>query len=826
MGNDNLPFEFEGVNPFADPFLGQDLGPYHIESRLGQGGMGIVYRGIHRNLQRPVAIKVLSASADGFDSEAITRFHQEALAYAKVRHPNVVEIYESGAAKETQYLALELVEGKSLQEILNEQGVLEDYHIIEMGEQLCAALTTIHAAGLVHRDIKLGNVMISESGFVKLMDFGVVRARTGKGAKKSAEVGGTLRCMAPEVVEGEPGDSRADIFQLGALFYELLTGETFSVLTPNYLEDIEQSFFRGTATELRPDVSDALKELVIRCLQRSPALRFQSAGVVARELVRVRKEGSDYVSRRRLKSASGDKHPTEQQKIIGSAFSWLRNQYRLNPQPFAIALLVLLIGLMTGVAYFLLPEADDGQDKDPLLNQKGRTLQLGETIEVRPGIVGFELRWDVGDTSGLTLNASFRVAGGEPIFISSTFDNLSGRKFFPIEGTDPMHPTSLGWRVEHENIKVTGGRAAIGFHPIMAHQRSAKSVAVAFMNSHILVGTDAGVLNCFDLDKIGEKEGLLRSFLLGDNKSVSGLFLDGQYCYASFGSAASSQICKIDLTRPEGKEQLWTADYVFGLSARKAAKIGSELFWLTSVGHTGRNFLIALNEDDGKKKKNRILKGMKPLSPLSLKDHLLVAYNRKGRGVLTRIKSDSLKRQWHHIIDEEIDEPLTLDPTNTFIYFKSKKHVHRLRLFEKPFAGKRTKSVSLGDFRKELPGVASLLRLTDLSMYLTVFDDKEQKLKILSLPAGINSGHEKFTEKKVEIVTPSLAKVDGAAAPILAKSKCYLPLGQYLYVINSRSDEKVFKFKFPTDIVEIEPYGKRIFIALADGRIFNGMLPD
>ena len=546
MANDSSPFEFEGVNPFADPFLGKELGPYHIETRLGQGGMGTVYRAIHRNLERPVAIKVLSA-ADGLDKEAITRFHQEALAYAKVRHRNVVEIYESGAVDDTQYLSLELVEGRSLADIVSEQGGLEDYHIIELGEQLCAALTSIHAAGLVHRDIKLGNVMISDSGLVKLMDFGVVRARTGKGAKKSAEVGGTLRCMAPEVVEGEPGDSRADIFQLGALLYELLTGESFSVLTPNYLEEIEHSFFRGTATELRPDVSDGLKELVIRCLQRSPALRFQSAGVVARELVRVRKEGPDFVSRRRLKSASGDKHVAEQAQLIRSFFSWLRNQYRLNPQPFAIVLLVFIIAAMTGVAYFLLPESEDDKGKDPLLRHKGRTLQLGESIEVQGSIKGFNLRWELADTEDLKFHASFRVAGGEPIFLDSKFDNNSGQKFFPIEGTDPGLPTSVGWRVQHGKKKVAGGSAAIGFHPLSAKQQKSKAAKVAFFGSSVLVGHEKGILHYFNLNAQDEKDGFFRSFQLSSKKAVSGLFTDGRACYASVGSAAASQICKIDL---------------------------------------------------------------------------------------------------------------------------------------------------------------------------------------------------------------------------------------------------------------------------------------
>ncbi len=822
MGNDNPPFEFEGVNPFADPYLGKDLGPFHIESTLGQGGMGVVYKGIHRNLQRPVAIKVLSSTSDSMDGEAITRFHQEALAYAKVRHPNVVEIYESGEEEGTHYLAIELVEGKSLAEIMKEQGPLEDYHLIELGEQLCGALTNIHAAGLVHRDIKLGNVMISETGLVKLMDFGVVRARTGKGAKKSAEIGGTLRCMAPEVVEGEPGDSRSDIFQLGALFYELLTGETFSVLTPKYLEDIEQSFFRGTATEVRPDVSDALKELILRCLQRSPALRFQSAGVVARELIRVRKEGADHVSRRRLKSVSGDKHEQNKPSLFNNIFSWLRNQYRLNPQPFAIVLFSLVIITMAFITYSLLPE-EESTSKEPLLASNKRVLQLGESVEVKGLYNGFVLSWDLGDIEDIKFHASFRVAGGEPLFINTEINNLSGKKFFPIEGTDPELPTSVGWRLLHQKDKVAGGSSWVGFYPLGKLTDKATATSVLAANSVLLVGTNNGQLSCYDLSRRQVEDISLWQKNFEKGKNVNGLFYARDRCYASIGTETSAKMVEIG---KNGKGESWFSEVTFGSPAARAEKIGKQLYWFSSVATTGRNFISCYSSENRKKVTNKIVKGQTPLSPLALGEHLFIAYNRKNRGVIARLHGKELKRLWHHVIDEPIMEPLLLDDSGAFLYFKSQKHLHRLRLFEKVFQGKRQKSFSLGDYRKEVPSVSSRVRMTKLQLLLAAKDVKSEGVKILSLPVDVESHKKNLVEFLMPKEIKASSSLEQSPAPLIIGTRYCLAIGDKLYVFLNQNNAKMSQQHFSTNLVELMRHGQRLFVVLANGHVFSCKLPD
>ena len=124
MSDSDMPFEFSGVNPFGDSLVGSDVGNYHVESLLGQGGMGTVYKAIHVSLKREVALKVLSADVAENDPEAVETFHREALAYAKLKHPNIVKIYESASAEDTHYLALEFVRGKTFRELKDEKGVL------------------------------------------------------------------------------------------------------------------------------------------------------------------------------------------------------------------------------------------------------------------------------------------------------------------------------------------------------------------------------------------------------------------------------------------------------------------------------------------------------------------------------------------------------------------------------------------------------------------------------------------------------------------------------------------------------------------------------
>ena len=244
------------------------------------------------------------------------------------------------------------------------------------------------------------------------------------------------------------------------------------------------------------------------------------------------------------------------------------------------------------------------------------------------------------------------------------------------------------------------------------------------------------------------------------------------------------------------------------------------------MGQTGRNFLIGLNEVDGKKKKNRILKGERPLSPVRLGNHVLVAYGRKGRGVVTMLKGKSLKRQWHHIVDSAVEEPLTLDETKSFLYFKTKKHLHRLRLFEKPYEGKRKKSVSWGDFRTELPAPTSRFLLTATSLYMTALDEKDGRITVLSLPVGLNSGRERFTARVFKERHDDAGDVGGAAAPIVQEMKCYIPLGQFLYILQRQPRDSAHKIRYPAKIVDTTVHAGKLFIVLADGRIYSGMLPE
>ena len=194
-----------------------------IQAEIGRGGMGIVYRGYDTRLQRPVAIKVLAPHLSQ-DPEAVARFRQEAVAAANLQHPNIVTIHNVGEENGYYFIIMELLEGVSLDKWLAEHAPLPLPQASQLLKQLAAALDYAHQHHIVHRDVKPANVTLAANGHATLMDFGLVRA-ANPGDGSSGGGGGTPSYMAPEQIMGGAVDARADIYALGVVAYEMVTGQ-------------------------------------------------------------------------------------------------------------------------------------------------------------------------------------------------------------------------------------------------------------------------------------------------------------------------------------------------------------------------------------------------------------------------------------------------------------------------------------------------------------------------------------------------------------------------------------------------------------------------
>jgi serine/threonine-protein kinase len=278
----------------ADPMCGVMLGEYKVLSRLGAGGMGVVYRGEQPVLGKSVAIKLLQRELAA-DPSQVKRLLEEARAVCAIRHPNIVDIFSFGQAPDgRQYFVMELLDGISLEDWVREHGQVSAQEAIVLLSQILAALSAAHAAGVVHRDLKPSNIFLAKLGdgtqFVKLLDFGVAK-RTSPNASSSSSTNfpiGTPMYMAPEQTFGGEIGPWTDLYALGCLSYELLTGTVpFSGSSIAELISKQVNERPAPLTAHAPHVPDRLEKLVLQLLEKEPAKRPQSANVVRRELERI-----------------------------------------------------------------------------------------------------------------------------------------------------------------------------------------------------------------------------------------------------------------------------------------------------------------------------------------------------------------------------------------------------------------------------------------------------------------------------------------------------------------------------------------------------------
>ncbi len=271
--------------------IGRQLGGYEIISEIGRGGMGVVYRARQLSLDREVALKTLMPGL-ALDETLVERFEAEARAASRINHPNLVPVYDVGREQDVHYLAMEFVEGQDLATLLHRDGPTDYPEAAAIASQAAAGLGALHRAGVVHRDVKPSNVLVRPDGVVKVTDFGVALLQ-GAAARLTAEGStvGTATYMSPEQVRGEELDGRSDVYSLGIVLYQMLTG------APPFVADAPLVVMRQHCEEeppsirrARPDVPDRLAQVVARCLAKSPDDRYQTAEALAGDLDHVRLE--------------------------------------------------------------------------------------------------------------------------------------------------------------------------------------------------------------------------------------------------------------------------------------------------------------------------------------------------------------------------------------------------------------------------------------------------------------------------------------------------------------------------------------------------------
>ncbi len=272
--------------------LGRILGGrYELEEKIGSGGMAIVYKARCHLLKRHVAVKVLRPELVE-DEEFVARFKRESQAAASLSHPNIVNIYDVGEENGIYYIVMEYIKGKTLKEYIREKGKLDWEEAVRIAIQICSALKHAHKNGIIHRDIKPQNILVSEDGTVKVTDFGIARAVTSATVTMAgANVMGSVHYFSPEQARGGHVDAKSDLYSLGIVLYEMVTGTVpfegdtaVSVALKHIQEKVKPP------GELNPDIPKSLQDVIEKAIEKDQSKRYQTAGEMIKDLQRVLKE--------------------------------------------------------------------------------------------------------------------------------------------------------------------------------------------------------------------------------------------------------------------------------------------------------------------------------------------------------------------------------------------------------------------------------------------------------------------------------------------------------------------------------------------------------
>src|ERR687887_1149617 len=264
------------------------LGRYEVGGLLGAGGRAEVYEGHDRLLARRVAIKVLLAQY-AHDPAFLARFRREAQAAASLSHPNIVATLDTGSQGDTWFIVMEYVAGRTLKDVIRTEGALDWAWAAEIAADVAGALSAVHARGVVHRNVKPGNVMLTTDGKVKVTGFGIARASAVPSITQTAAVVGTAQYIAPEQAQGLKADARSDLYALGCCLYEMLTGQVpFTGPTPVAIAYRHVQEDPAPPRALKHDVPVSLERVCLKAMAKRPEDRYQTALEMRQDLERAR----------------------------------------------------------------------------------------------------------------------------------------------------------------------------------------------------------------------------------------------------------------------------------------------------------------------------------------------------------------------------------------------------------------------------------------------------------------------------------------------------------------------------------------------------------
>lgn len=300
---------------------------YEIVEKLGGGGMAIVYKAKCTFLNRDVTIKVLRPEYTS-DQEFVVRFRREAQAVASLSHANIVNVYDVGHEVHTHYIVMEYIEGKNLKEFIREKGAVPVSEAVNIAKQICEGLEHAHENGIIHRDIKPHNILITKAGRVKVTDFGIARAATSATVTHSGTIVGSVHYFSPEQAKGEVTGVRSDIYSLGVVLYEMVTGKVpFEGESPIAiaLKQIQEGPTRPR--DLNANIPVDLEKIIVRAMAKNPAQRYESAKEMYQDLANVFKGGLSEST----KAVDADEFAT--QVLPAGSLGKVPNVIRNNPEP-------------------------------------------------------------------------------------------------------------------------------------------------------------------------------------------------------------------------------------------------------------------------------------------------------------------------------------------------------------------------------------------------------------------------------------------------------------------------------------------------------------
>ena len=355
-----------------DSYIGKTLdGRYEIMNIIGEGGMAIVYRALDHRLNRYVAVKIMRSEMAA-DEEFRRRFNAESQAVAMLSHPNIVAVYDVSRSETMEYIVMELIDGITLKQYMDKRGMLAWREAVHFSKQIAKALSQAHERGIIHRDIKPQNIMLLRDGTIKVADFGIAALENEVEEKPDGQAIGSIHYIAPEQARGESPDARSDIYSLGVLMYEMLTGNV--PYTGDTLGEIAIKHMQHAPTspcKINPDIPEALERITLKAMASRIDQRYQSAAELLGDLdqlttVKPQPESEEPVTQEQGHGVKPVRSSTELSKA-----NYQRRRRRANKVSFATGfflLLALSIGLFKYLWDFWLYDVFSPAVRIPLQN--------------------------------------------------------------------------------------------------------------------------------------------------------------------------------------------------------------------------------------------------------------------------------------------------------------------------------------------------------------------------------------------------------------------------------------------------------------------------